>query len=88
MSEDVMKALIAEAKRQNAPPIAEELTKEQFCERFKAHMLKRAGPTFDDGESIAEYADQAAVGYWECDFSRADGPEDAADADMSYWGED
>jgi len=65
------------------------LTQEEFCTRFKAHMLKRAGPTFDDGESIAEYADDAATAYWEDEgWLRDQGPEECADADMSYWGED
>jgi len=66
----------------------EALTQEEFCTRFKAHMLKRAGPTFDDGESIAEYADETGPSYYETDWQRALGPEECADADMSYWGED
>ncbi len=61
-------------------PIAE------FCARFKAHMLERAGPTFDNGDSIAEYADDTAPSYWEDPFGET--PEDCADADMSYWGEE
>ncbi len=63
------------------------VTQEEFCRRFKAHMLNRAGPTFDDGQSIADYADETAPSYFECDWQRSEGPEACADADMSYWGE-
>lgn len=67
----------------------DEIGKEEFCARFKARMLARVGPpyTFDDGESIADYADEIAPTYWEEDWQRSMGPEDCADADMSYWGE-
>ena len=64
------------------------ITLEEFCERFKARMLERAGPTFDDGESIADYADEAAPAYFEDAAQREDGPEECADADMSYWGDE
>lgn len=69
----------------NAHPA--EMTQEEFCARFKAHMLMRAGPSFDDGESIADYADETAPTYWEQDWQRKEGPEACAEADMSYWGE-
>lgn len=67
----------------------EELSLDVFTGRFRARMLERAHPRthFDDGESIAEYADDTAVTYWEIAENRADGPEACADADMSYWGE-
>ena len=60
---------------------------EEFCARFKARMLERAGEQFDDGESIADYAEATAPTYFEIDEWRDEGPEDCADADMSYWGE-
>ena len=63
------------------------MTKEEFCERFKARMLVVAGPTFGDGSSIADYADGTAPSYWYEEWQREDGPEACADADMSYWGE-
>lgn len=63
------------------------MDKEEFCRRFKAHMLKVAGETFDDGTSIAEYADDLAQTYWDEPSQRADGPEECAAADISYWGE-
>lgn len=63
------------------------MTKDEFCARFKARMIARAGEAFDDGESIADYADDTAPTYWETDWQRKLGPEECADADMSYWGE-
>lgn len=64
------------------------MEKDEFCARFKAHMLRRAGrPAFDDGESIADYADETAPTYWEEGWLRDQGPEACADADMSYWGD-
>jgi hypothetical protein len=68
------------------------IERDEFCRRFKARMIERAGETFDDGSSIAEYADEAAPSYFE-DFCEERGPvtetpEDYADADMSYWEED
>lgn len=65
-----------------------EPTKEEFCARFKDHMVKHAGTHFDDGESVAAYADETSPSYFETDWQRALGPEECADADMSYWGED
>lgn len=64
----------------------ERMTKEEFCARFRARMLTY-GKTFDDGTSIAEYADETAPTYWEDPLNREDGPEECADADASYWGE-
>jgi hypothetical protein len=65
------------------------LTNEQFCARFKAEMLRRASPhnTFEDCQSIADYADKVAPTYWDEAMWREEGPEECAAADMSYWGE-
>lgn len=63
------------------------MSEEEFCARFKARMLAVAGDTFDDGASVAEYAEQTAPSYWEEQWQRGLGPEECADADMSYWGE-
>lgn len=60
---------------------------DEFVQRFKARMLSVAGTKFDDGESIADYADETAPTYWEEKGQREDGPEECADSDMSYWGE-
>lgn len=62
--------------------------KEEFCARFKARMLSRAGEKFDDGDSIADYADETAPTYWETDWQREMGADACADADMDYWGEE
>lgn len=64
-----------------------DLGREEFCTRFKAQILAVAGEKFDDGESIADYADETAPTYYETDWQRGLGPEECADADMSYWGE-
>ena len=63
------------------------LSKDEFCTRFKKRMLDVAGATFDDGESIADYADETAPTYWQEQHKDGETPEDCADADMSYWGE-
>jgi hypothetical protein len=65
------------------------LSKEEFCARFVARVIQRAGEKFDDGSSIREYAEETAPSYWE-DYHSDDPdetPEECADADMSYWGE-
>lgn len=59
--------------------------REDFCARFKARMLVVAGPTFRDGESVADYAEMAAPTYWDDPDLRDEGPEACADADISYW---
>jgi len=64
------------------------LSKEDFCARFKAHMIKLAGETFDDGSSIPEYADEIAPTYWAEQHRSGESPEECASADVSYWGED
>lgn len=64
------------------------MDKEEFCQRFVECMVYSAGETFDDGESIREYAEEAAPTYWDNIDQRSDGPEECACADMSYWGED
>lgn len=58
-----------------------------FCARFKARMLAVAGPTFDDGTSIADYADETGPAYFDEPDQRVEGPEECADSDMSYWGD-
>ena len=68
------------------------MTKQEFVERFKAHMLKCAKDLwgmaeFEDGGSIAEYAEKVAPAYWADPAQREDGPEQCAHADMSYWGD-
>lgn len=64
------------------------MDKEEFCRRFKAHMLACAGTTFPDGTSVAEYADDIAPTYWDNPDQREEGPEECSDADISYWEEE
>lgn len=68
--------------------MGEAITEAEFCARFKARMIAQIGERFDDGESIADYADETAPTYWETDWQRVMGPEECADADISYMGED
>lgn len=70
-----------------AQDLRTELERENFCARFRAWMLDRAGATFDDGSSIADYADDTGPTYWDDASMRDEGPEACAEADMSYWGE-
>ena len=66
----------------------EAITKEEFCARFIKRMTILAPFTaFDDGTLVKDYAKETAPTYWENEDQRADGPEECADADMSYWGE-
>ncbi len=71
----------------------EPLTQDQFCERFKAYMVKHAGfERFKDEDgnddcTVAEYAEEIALSYWHEPDQRTEGPEECAAADMSYWGE-
>ena len=52
---------------------------DEFCRRFKAEMVAKAG------EGAAEYAEREASAYWEA--HREDGtPEECAQTDISYWG--
>lgn len=66
-----------------------QISKEEFCARFKAHMLKLRGEKFDDGTSIAEYADEVAPTYLEDlpETGSDETPEECAETDMSYWGQ-
>ncbi|WP_315804054.1 hypothetical protein [Bradyrhizobium sp. SZCCHNS3002] len=71
----------------------QKLTKDEFCARFVAYMVEHAGfEKFDDdeegpGEAVAEYAAATAPTYFEETLGTCDSPEEAAAADMSYWGE-
>ena len=62
--------------------------REDFIARFVTEMVRYAGPLFETGESVADYARGTALSYWDDEDQRADGPEACAEADMSCWGED
>jgi hypothetical protein len=68
--------------------MTETVTKEQFIERFVKYVTDRCPPTFDDGSSVEQYARDTAPTYYDEPDQRADGPEECAYSDMSYWGED
>ncbi|MBB4642389.1 hypothetical protein [Rhizorhapis suberifaciens] len=64
------------------------MEKEEFCKRFVTHMIDKASfDHFDDGTMVLDYAEETAQTYWETDWQREMGPEECADADMSYWGD-
>lgn len=63
------------------------MEKEEFCRRFKVHMLAIAGSKFDDRSSIASYAEETAPAYWDEPDLRKEGPEECAQTDVSYWGD-
>ena len=65
--------------------MSEPLTKEEFCRRFKAHLISLEGDTFADGESIAGYADEVGPTYWEDQHQDGLTPEDCAEADIDNW---
>jgi hypothetical protein len=67
---------------------APDMTKDEFCTRFVARMVAKAGfDKFADGFSVAEYAAESAPTYFEEEHQRVEGPEECADSDMSYWGD-
>lgn len=64
------------------------LSKEEFCARFKAHMIAQVGRAdFDDGGSIEAYADKTGPTYWAEQHKDGESPEACAEADISYWGD-
>lgn len=61
------------------------IPKQEFIDRFVAHMVKTAGETFEDGFSVREYAEETAPTYWEEQHHRdGESPEELADADLYY----
>lgn len=68
-------------------PDHSDITRNEFLARFKARMVAMAPfPAFDNGQTVADYADEIGPTYW--DNPEHEGPEESADADMSYWGEE
>lgn len=68
----------------------EELSREEFCNRFVARMIEKAGSDLveEDGRTVTQYAEETAPTYYDDPALREEGPEECADADMSYWGEE
>lgn len=64
------------------------LTQDEFCRRFVTRMVDAAGfDRFDDGDLVLDYARETAPTYYEIGWQRALGPEECAEADISYWGD-
>lgn len=53
----------------------------EFCARFIAEMVRLGG------SDSADHAAETAPTYWEEDWRRAEGPEECARTDISYWEE-
>lgn len=67
-------------------PMPAALKMQEFCSRFEASILLRAGrETFSDGLKVSEYAAETAPAYWEQLTFRELGPEVSAQSDMRYW---
>lgn len=65
------------------------MTEADFTQRFTKHCLAQCGFThFDDGVSVEDYCADVAKSYWSDPHYRDDGPEECAESDMSYWGEE
>lgn len=63
------------------------MTKEEFCQRFVAEMMK-AAPIFDGTpEELRAYAEEVAPTYFDMDDWPAQSPEQWARDDISYWEE-
>lgn len=85
LEEDVEVPLGAEECAGIATEALRQAEKSQFCARFKIELLRIAGPAFADGESVAEYADEAAPSYFDEPWQRDEGPEECARADFAEW---
>ena len=64
------------------------MTDEEWKAEFVREMCRQAEfEHFDDGTAVEEYAEDVAQSY--CDTrDEYDTPGDAAEADISYWGEE
>lgn len=69
--------------------MTDQISREEFIDRFVARILKKTAPhtAFDDGTTFEEYARDVAQAYWDEPDQREDGPEASADADMDCWGD-
>lgn len=63
------------------------MDEEEYCRRFVEHTVKTAGFThFECGMSVEEYAKGTAPNCY--GVMSGETPEEDAEADMSYWGEE
>jgi len=65
--------------------MSENITRDEFVERFVKWMIETASAPFDDGSSIEEYARSTAGSYFDDPFQRQEGPEACAESDMDCW---
>ncbi len=72
------------AQPSEAPTISE-ISRDEFIRRFVDRMIAIAGEKDGEGNSVREYAEMTAPTYWEDLGQRADGPEECAEVDLSYW---
>lgn len=63
------------------------LTKDEFCARFITEMMTAASQYDGTEAELRAYAEEAAPTYFEDEDQRADGPEECARSDISYWEE-
>lgn len=65
------------------------MPKDEFVQRFTAELLRIVGPTYGDEDgapySTDEYGGEVGPTYWDDPDQRADGPEECARTDYSYW---
>lgn len=59
------------------------MDKDQWKRRYTDHLVERYGFV---AKEAAEMAEAGTELYWQGDFS-LDAPEDAADEEMTYWGD-
>lgn len=65
------------------------MTQEEFVRRFTAEAIRLAGfEAFDDGMLVSEYCADVAPSYHSDPLYREEGPEECAESDVSYWGEE
>lgn len=63
----------------------EQITKEEFVRRFVDEMVRLAGETDGNGDSVRDYAADVAPTYFDDPEQRKYGPEDCAESDHDNW---
>ena len=63
------------------------LTEAEFCARFVTEMMTAASQYDGTDAELRAYAEETAPTYFEDKDQRADGPEECARSDISYWEE-
>lgn len=63
----------------------QQITKEEFVRRFIGEMVRLAGETDGNGESVRDYAADVAPAYFDDLNGREVGPEACAESDLDNW---